>query len=51
MKRILVVDDDLAVGQLVTEVLQENYAVTVASNGAQALDCIRRLARDAIVWI
>ena len=38
VKRILVVDDDPDLRDLLTDVLQEQYIVTAASNGAEALD-------------
>jgi two-component system, chemotaxis family, chemotaxis protein CheY len=49
MKRILVVDDDPAVRNMLTEVLQERYAVIEASNGAEALDAMRQGPPDAVV--
>ncbi|MDQ6670278.1 MAG: response regulator [Chloroflexota bacterium] len=49
MKRILVVDDDPAVRKLVTDVLCEHYAVTVAGNGAEALELVRQAPPDAIL--
>jgi two-component system chemotaxis response regulator CheY len=49
MKRILVVDDDPAVRRLLTEMLCERYAITLASNGAEALDSIRQQPPDAVV--
>ncbi|MGI9147957.1 MAG: response regulator [Chloroflexota bacterium] len=49
MKRILVVDDDPAVRNLLTEVLQEHYIVSVATNGEEALNCIRQRRPDGVV--
>lgn len=49
MKRILVVDDDPDVRQVLTEVLRDHYAVTVAANGAEALDAMRQGPPDAVV--
>ncbi len=49
MKRILVVDDDPSVRGLLIEVLQEQYAVSVACNGEEALEVIRQHRPDAVV--
>jgi two-component system chemotaxis response regulator CheY len=49
VKRILVVDDERAMRDLVTEILQDRYAVSVARNGAEALDSIRQQPPDAVV--
>ena len=49
MKRILIVDDDAVVRELLTQVLHEQYTVVVACNGAEALDSIRDRRPDAIV--
>ncbi len=49
MKRILVVDDDPVARELLSEVLQEQYSVVVACNGAEALDSMRERLPDTIV--
>jgi two-component system, chemotaxis family, chemotaxis protein CheY len=49
VKRILVVDDDPAMRKLLTDVLQEHYAVTAAENGAEALELTRQSPPDAII--
>src|ERR1700687_1496830 len=49
MKRILVVDDDPAVRKLLEDVLPDQYAATVASNGAEALDAMRQRPPDVVV--
>lgn len=49
VKRILVVDDDPGLRDLLTEVLQEQYIVSTASNGAAALDAMRHCPPDAVV--
>ncbi|SRR6266581_4050213 len=49
MKRILVVDDDPAMRSLLMAVLQEQYVVSVATNGAEALKAMRQRPPDAIV--
>ena len=48
-KRVLVVDDDPAVRKLITAVLRDHYSVTVASNGAEALESMRQRLPDAVV--
>ena len=49
VRRILVVDDERAMRELVGEILHEHYAISVATNGAEALDSIRRQPPDAVV--
>jgi two-component system OmpR family response regulator len=49
VKRILVVDDDPVARELLSEVLQEQYSVVVACNGAEALDSMRERLPDTIV--
>ena len=50
MKRVLVVDDDDALRQLVAEALREaRYRVELAANGAEALRLMRRRLPHAIV--
>lgn len=49
LRRILVVDDERAMRELVSEILHEQYAISVASNGAEALDSIRQQPPDAVV--
>src|SRR4051794_34318394 len=49
MKQILVVDDDPGVRELLQDVLRDEYTVTLATNGAEALASIRQDAPDAVV--
>jgi two-component system OmpR family response regulator len=50
MKRILVVDDEPTIRELVADALREaGYDVDTAANGADALQRMRRHAPDAIV--
>jgi CheY-like chemotaxis protein len=49
VKRILVVDDDAAMRELLIETLQDDYVVSVASNGVEALDALQSFAPDAVV--
>src|SRR5437016_2972006 len=50
MKRVLVVDDDDSLRQLVAEALREaRYRVELAANGAEALRLMRRRLPHAIV--
>jgi CheY-like chemotaxis protein len=50
VQRILVVDDDLAIRDVVAEILQmSNYEVEKASNGAEALTVIRRQPPAAVL--
>lgn len=51
MARILVVDDDSVIRELLVEVLEDesDHEVIVASNGQEALDQLQRHAVDAIV--
>jgi two-component system chemotaxis response regulator CheY len=49
-KRVLIVDDENAIRELLAEVLRdEGYAVLTATNGAQALAVLHTHAVDAIV--
>jgi CheY-like chemotaxis protein len=48
--RILVVDDDPAIRDVVADILaMSNYQVDTASNGAEALDCVRSLRPSAVL--
>jgi len=49
VKQILVVDDDLQIRELLSDVLQESYGVTLAANGREALVWIRQYPPDAII--
>ena len=50
MKRILVVDDEPTIRELIADALRESgYAVHTAVNGIDALECLRRQIADAIV--
>ena len=50
MKHILVVDDDLNIGELYKSELQdEGYAVTVLTSGQEALDAVEENKPDLIV--
>jgi DNA-binding response OmpR family regulator len=49
VKRILVVDDDPAMRELLIEALREEYVVSVARNGAEALRSMRQFPPDAVV--
>jgi CheY-like chemotaxis protein len=49
MKRVLVVDDDPAVRKLVSDALQGEYAVDLATNGQQALESIQSRQPDAVI--
>jgi two-component system response regulator len=50
MREILVVEDDDAIRNLVTEVLEDGgYAVRGATNGAEALEQLRQSRPDLIV--
>lgn len=49
---ILVVDDDPAIRESLTEVLQdEGYAVLTATNGAEALRLLREGARPSVILL
>jgi two-component system response regulator MprA len=48
--RVLVVDDDPSIREVVTEVLElDGYAVETAANGAEALEKVQAQAPNAIV--
>ncbi len=50
MKRVLVVDDELAIGEAIRDVLEaEDYEVELALNGRDALVCIRRARPHAVL--
>ncbi|HEY0583495.1 MAG TPA: response regulator [Chloroflexota bacterium] len=49
MKQILVVDDDPGVRELLRDVLSEDYAVALATNGVEAIASIRQEVPDAVV--
>lgn len=50
VKRILVVDDDDSICQLMVDVLEfEGWSVTIAHNGAQALATLRSSAHDLVL--
>ena len=49
MKQILVVDDDPVMREVLHDVLSDDYAVTLATNGAEALASICHDAPDAVV--
>ena len=49
---VLVVDDDLAIREVVSEVLRdEGYDVTCAADGVQAMDAMRRAPRPDLVLL
>lgn len=49
---MLVVDDDLAIREVVSEVLRdEGYDVTCAADGVQAMDAMRRAPRPDLVLL
>jgi DNA-binding response OmpR family regulator len=45
-KRVLVVEDDLAIARMLEKILQADYEVMVAHDGAAALKAARRTAPD-----
>ena len=50
MKRVLLVEDDQAVGHMIAEVLRlEGYAITVVTQGRNALPTLRADAYDIVV--
>ena len=50
MKRILVVDDEVQIRTMLTEILeQEGYEVHAAKNGEEGLDLAGRLAFDLVI--
>lgn len=49
MKRVLVVDDDDDMRQLMVMLLGETYDVSAAHDGAQGLEMARRLRPDLVV--
>lgn len=50
MKRVLLVEDDKAVGHMIAEVLRlEGYATTVVAEGRNALPTLRTSAFDIVV--
>lgn len=55
MKKILVIDDDLAILEVIKIILEENgYAVTVHANGADAVAVAEKLLPEVIlidIWI
>ncbi len=49
---MLVVDDDLAIREVVSEVLRdEGYDVTCAADGAQAMDALRRAPQPDLMLL
>ena len=50
MKRILIVEDDVDLGQTVAQSLaEEGYATEIASDGQAALDALRREVPDLVL--
>jgi CheY-like chemotaxis protein len=49
VKRILVVDDNPAVREVLTDLLRGHYHVAVAGNGAEALDALQERLPDGIL--
>lgn len=50
MRSVLVVDDEAHIRRLISMQLERNgYKVEVACNGAEALECLRARAYDAVV--
>ncbi|MBY0517539.1 MAG: response regulator [Bacteriovoracaceae bacterium] len=49
MKRILLVDDDMDITRLLSEVLSESYLVSTASNGVEALFLIKNTNYDLVI--
>ncbi len=50
MKRILIIDDDVPIGDMLEEVLaREGYAVSRAYSGAEALLALERVKPDLIL--
>ena len=49
MKRVLIVDDDDAIRESLAELLRDNYEVSVARDGLEALDVVATERIDAIV--
>lgn len=48
-RHVLIVDDDQAICDLLKEVLEEEYAVTLASTGAEALEKVRETEYDLLL--
>jgi DNA-binding response OmpR family regulator len=49
MKRVLVVDDDVAIREAITELLDQSFELSTAGNGAEALALFDHSTFDAIV--
>lgn len=51
MKKILVVDDDKGIGEVITEYLSanENYEVTYTSSGTEALKMLNDIGYDLLI--
>jgi DNA-binding response OmpR family regulator len=48
-KRVLIVDDDARIVQLLTEHFKQTYTVETAMNGGEALSIVRRARPDVVV--
>ena len=48
-KRVLIVDDDAAVAEVLAEHLNGAYAVDIVSNGIQALESVRQARPDLVL--
>ena len=48
-KRVLIVDDDPRIVQLLTEHFKQTYTVETAMNGGEALSIVRRARPDVVV--
>jgi len=49
MKKVIIVDDDADMLDLMTEILKPNYEVVTASDGAAGLEIIKRMHPDLVV--
>lgn len=50
MKKILLVEDDLSIRELLTEILEdEGYVVSSSANGSEGLECLKNTIPDLII--
>lgn len=49
MKKILVVDDEIGMRQMLEDLLDANYEVTLAENGRKAMDLLAKTSFDLMI--